>query len=124
MRGAFNYADARMLQFHFQWENEPGGVPIRIKHLLHSPYLTLTRVISLIFIYIRRLQCAWMTFEVSPGSQESSTDASREMSWPTGKSASLAEYVTLCQKKGVSSVTLNFHPQGRNVNDVTNEGKS
>ena len=22
------------------------------------------------------------------------------------------------------SVTLNFHPQGRNVNDVTNEGKS
>ena len=48
-----------------QWENEPGGVPIRIKHLLHSsavrygeifhesenisPYLTLTRVISLIY---------------------------------------------------------------------------
>ena len=25
---------------------------------------------------------------------------------------------------GVVSVTLNFHPQGRNVNDVTNEGKS
>ena len=24
---------------------------------------------------------------------------------------------------GVVSVTLNFHPQGRNVNDVTNEGK-
>ena len=25
---------------------------------------------------------------------------------------------------GVVSVTLNFHPQGRNVNDVTNEGKA
>ena len=25
---------------------------------------------------------------------------------------------------GVVSVTMNFHPQGRNVNDVTNEGKS
>ena len=25
---------------------------------------------------------------------------------------------------GVVNVTLNFHPQGRNVNDVTNEGKS
>ena len=25
---------------------------------------------------------------------------------------------------GVVSVTLNFHPQGRNVNNVTNEGKS
>ena len=25
---------------------------------------------------------------------------------------------------GVVSVTLNFHPQGRNVNDVTNEGGS
>ena len=25
---------------------------------------------------------------------------------------------------GVVSVTLNFHPQGRNVNVVTNEGKS
>ena len=25
---------------------------------------------------------------------------------------------------GVVSVTLNFHPQGRNVNDGTNEGKS
>ena len=25
---------------------------------------------------------------------------------------------------GVVSVTLNFHPQGRNVNDVTNEEKS
>ena len=24
-----------MLQFICQWENEPGGVPIRIKHLLH-----------------------------------------------------------------------------------------
>ena len=24
---------------------------------------------------------------------------------------------------GVVSVTLNFHPQGRNVNDVTNEGE-
>ena len=24
---------------------------------------------------------------------------------------------------GVVSVTLNFHPQGGNVNDVTNEGK-
>ena len=35
--------------FICQWENEPGGVPIRIKHLLHSPYLTLTRVISLIY---------------------------------------------------------------------------
>ena len=32
-----------------QWENEPGGVPIRIKHLFYSPYLTLTRVISLIY---------------------------------------------------------------------------
>ena len=32
--------------------NGPGGVPIRIKHLLHSPYLTLTRVISLIYIFI------------------------------------------------------------------------
>ena len=49
--------------FICQWENEPGGVPIRIKHLLHSsavrygeifhlPYLTLTRVISHIYIYI------------------------------------------------------------------------
>ena len=36
-------------QFICQWENEPGGVPLRIKHLLHSPYLTLTRVISLIY---------------------------------------------------------------------------
>ena len=25
---------------------------------------------------------------------------------------------------GVVSITLNFHLQGRNVNDVTNEGKS
>ena len=25
---------------------------------------------------------------------------------------------------GVASVTLNFHPKGRNVNDVTNERKS
>ena len=52
-----------------QWENEPGGVPIRIKHLLHSsavrygeifhspsarenisPYLTLTHVISLMYL--------------------------------------------------------------------------
>ena len=35
--GAFNYADARMLQscsqFICQWEKEPGGVPLRIKHL-------------------------------------------------------------------------------------------
>ena len=31
--------------FICQWENEPGGVPIRIKHLIHSPYLTL--IISL-----------------------------------------------------------------------------
>ena len=23
-------------QFICQWENEPGGVPLRIKHLLHS----------------------------------------------------------------------------------------
>ena len=38
-----------MLQFHLSMGNEPGGVPIRIKHLLHSPYLTLTRVISLIY---------------------------------------------------------------------------
>ena len=29
--------------------NHAGGVPIRIKHLLHSPYLTLTRVISLVY---------------------------------------------------------------------------
>ena len=35
--------------FICQWENVLGGVPIRIKHLLHSPYLTLTRVISLIY---------------------------------------------------------------------------
>ena len=48
--------------FICQWENEPGGVPIRIKHFLHSsaerygdiyiyisPYLMLTRVISLIY---------------------------------------------------------------------------
>ena len=41
--------------FICQWENEPGGVPIRIKHLLHSPYLMLTRVISLIYIHSRLL---------------------------------------------------------------------
>ena len=43
---------------------------------------------------------------------------------------SVLGYVTLMKLEGnylfsgVVSVTLNFHPQGRNVNDVTNEGKS
>ena len=38
MRGAFNYADAGMLPVlsRCQWENEPEGVPLRIKHSLHS----------------------------------------------------------------------------------------
>ena len=51
--------------FICQLENEPRGGPIRIKHLLHSsavrygeifhsPYLTLTRVVSHIFGYDQR----------------------------------------------------------------------
>ena len=38
-----------------------------------------------------------------------------------GKSGGEVEMETKCFCK---YVTLNFHPQGRNVNDVTNEGKS
>ena len=44
-----------------------------------------------------------------------------------GKSMFLALYFDSVSKlffTGIVSITLNFHPQGRNVNDVTNEGKS
>ena len=44
--------------FICQWENEPGGVPIRILHssavrygeIFHSPSAILTRVISLVYL--------------------------------------------------------------------------
>ena len=70
MRAAFSIMLMQeCCQFICQWENGLGGVPLRIKHLLHSsavrygeifhspsarenisPYLTLTRVISLIYL--------------------------------------------------------------------------
>ena len=37
MRAAFSIMLMQeCCQFIYQWENGPGGVPIRIKHLLHS----------------------------------------------------------------------------------------
>ena len=36
MRVALSIMLMQECNFICQWENEPGGVPIRIKHLLHS----------------------------------------------------------------------------------------